>query len=168
MLIDEPETEIAPLARPKIRTVAIVVLAFTAGLASCSVSMRAGYKEDDKKTVERAVDRFHEMYNAGKGHEIYQAAHETFRRSMTEEALAAAMKGTQEKYGNVDHVTHRWLNVLIGNPIEVKAVYNTEFQKGGATEQFSWVVDGTNAALVSYQISRGTTAVEGLKEEPLR
>jgi hypothetical protein len=146
---------------------AAIVLISTAVLASCSVSMRPGYVEDDKRTVEKAIDRFHAMYNAGQHQDIYATAHEVFRKSITEDALAAAMKGSRDKYGNVDHVTHRWLNVLIGNPIEVKAVYNTHFEKCDATEEFSWVVDGDKAALALYQIFPGTTPVKGLKEEPL-
>ncbi|HEV2912369.1 MAG TPA: hypothetical protein VGX92_03535 [Pyrinomonadaceae bacterium] len=131
----------------------IALLIFT---ASCSVSIKPGYVADDRKTAEQAVSQFHARLDAEQYREIFNDADEMLKKTGSETELLAAMKQTHEKWGNVRQTTQSGANVIMGNPVQVRFVYNTTFEKGDATEAFIWFVRDNKATLVNYKNFPGT------------
>jgi hypothetical protein len=60
----------------------------------------------------------------------------------------------------VQAVSNSRLCVLMGAPVQVKAVYNTKFDKMDATELFVWLVNGDKAKLVVYHFFAGTAPLQ--------
>jgi hypothetical protein len=99
--------------------------------AGCSVSMKAGYFEDDGKAAIQAIDEFHTRYNAGQSELIYREAHDVFRTALSQADMAAAMTNTRRDYGDMVSVTSRLVHAVAPPPINVNAVYNTKFAQRG-------------------------------------
>ena len=127
---------------------------------SCSVSVKQGYIEDDKKTTEQAIERFHEKFNATQYLDLYNDAHEVFKGSQKQADSLNAMKQTYEHFGKMEQVEEKWLNVIIGTPIQIRAVYNTKFEKGDATESFIFIKEGDTVKLALYRIDPGKVRPE--------
>jgi hypothetical protein len=66
------------------------------------------------------------------------------------------MQETYAHYGSFERITFSQLKVIIGAPIQIRAVYNSTFAKGEATELFTFVEREGKIMLVQYQISPGT------------
>jgi hypothetical protein len=77
----------------------------------------------------KAVDHFHALLSAGRFDEIFDDADPTFR-SQSRQKLIGAMQETYAHYGSFEHVTFSQLNVIIGAPIQIRAVYNSTFARG--------------------------------------
>jgi hypothetical protein len=125
-------------------------------LAYACVTVRFGYIADDKQMTEQAIKQFHARLDAGHFDDIYRDAHELLRQSQSREALLAAMQQTRDRYGRYRVVTYSKLNVIVGAPVQVRAVYNTTYEKGDATEWFVFLKEGDSVKLTSYQIFPGT------------
>ena len=125
-------------------------------MSSCSASVTPGYVEEDKKTAEVAIGHFHERFNKQQYQEIYDDAHESFKKGQKKDDAINAMKQTRERFGNSEQVTEKWINVIIGAPIQIRAVYNSKFSKGDTTEMFIFVKERNAVKLVQYQIYPGT------------
>jgi hypothetical protein len=147
---------ISKLARLRLRTllVAMFVGAF-AVMVSC-VSVKPGYAADDKLATARAIEEFHARFNARQSDRIYRDAHELFRQSQTKEDLAKNLNDTQNIFGAFKKATSSELNVIPASPIQIRAVYNSTFEKGNATELFVFVKQSDTVQLAQYQIFPGT------------
>jgi hypothetical protein len=128
--------------------------------SSCSVSVRPGYVEDDKRTAELAIGQFHERFNTEHYQEIYDDAHDIFKKGQRQDDAIKAMEQTRDRFGKIEQVTDKWINVIIGAPVQIRAVYNTKFSKSDTTEMFIFVKERDAVKLVQYQIHPGTQKVE--------
>jgi hypothetical protein len=142
------------LARAK-RVCLRLVLALLVLTPACSISIKPGYIEDDKKSAEAAIDKFHEQFNSGQYQEIYNDAHDAFKRAIKQSDALSRMAETADRFGKMEHVDNREMNVIIGAPIQVRAVYETKFEKGDSTEVFLFLKDGDAVRLAMYQIFPG-------------
>ena len=139
----------------------VVILAsallFVLGMALSGVHiwMRSGTEEEEKIGAMRAVAQFHARLSAGRFDEILNDADPTFG-SQNREKLTGAMQETYARYGGFERITFSQLNVIVGAPIQIRAVYNSTFAKGTATELFAFVDREGKIRLLQYQISPGT------------
>lgn len=135
----------------------LVAVTLVLGLLLSCTSVRFGYLEDDKNAAVNAITHFHARLNAGQFDQIYDTAHSSLQKSQSREQLTAAMQETKNQFGRFQLVTFSEMKVIPGRPVEVRAVYNSTFEKGAATELFRFVrLDGKTAQLVQYQIFAGT------------
>jgi cytoskeletal protein RodZ len=123
-------------------------------------SFRAGYFEEDKKEAAEAISQLHSRVSAGQFDQIYRDADSSLKDTQSKNALIQAMQGTRNKYGAFRWVTFSELNVIMGNPVQVRAVYNSTYEKGDTTELFTFVRRGNSLKLAYYSISPGTAKPE--------
>jgi len=125
-------------------TIISVLLAFD---SSCSV--RKG-----KEIGERAVVQFHNQFNAGQYHEIYNQTDEGFRKGTSEADATALFEAVHRKLGTVKTATETdWrVNATSGGTV-VSLTYDTEFTEGHAKEQFVLYLNGDNARIFHYNIN---------------
>lgn len=128
---------------------------------SCKVSARPGYIEDDKKETAQAIEEFHQRLSASQFEDIYRDAHQALRDTGTHEQLVSAMKATRDRFGAFKRVTFSQMNVIVGAPVQIRAVYNTSYEKGDATEQFTFLRDGDHVRLALYSPSPGSVRPGG-------
>ena len=134
---------------------AFLLVVLGIALSGFHLWMRSGTEEEEKIGAMRAVDQIHARLSAGRFGEIFDDADPAFR-SQSREKLIGAMQETYAHYGSFERVTFSQLNVIIGAPIQIRAVYNSTFAKGETTELFTFVDREGEIRLVQYQISPGT------------
>jgi hypothetical protein len=119
-------------------------------------SFHAGYVEDDKKEAGEAIAQLHSRISAGQFDLVYKDADPTLKNSQSRDALIHTMQASRDKYGGFRQETFKELNVMMGNPVQVRAVLNSTFEKGDVTELFTFVRRGNGLKLTFYSISPGT------------
>jgi hypothetical protein len=127
---------------------------------SCAVSVQSGNLDEDKRTVERAVDQFHKRFNSEQYQDIYNDAHEIYKKSQTQADSLNEFKKTENKFGKMEQVNEQRLKVIIGAPIQIRVVCKAKFDKGEVTETFIFIKDGDTIRLVQYGIYPETVKPE--------
>ena len=123
--------------------------------------MRPGYIEDDKREALSAIESFHSRLSSGQYAAIYDASDPALQQTGSREQLIAAMQATKARFGEFRQVTDSEINVIVRAPVEIRAAYNSKFEKGEATELFLFLRRGDQIKLAMYQISAGTTKLAG-------
>jgi hypothetical protein len=136
----------------------LAVLLVLAGIFFFSrYSIRFSSRVEEKKAVEKAIETFHAQMNSGELDEIYNATDEVLQKSQSREAFGAVMRDTQKQLGQFKHADFSRINVFIGAPTQIRAVYNSTFEWGETTELFTFI-DRTGIGavkLLHYQVSPG-------------
>lgn len=109
---------------------------------------------EGKPAAEKAVTRFHQMLAQQRYDEIYDQSAEQMKEAATREEMVKLFRIVNSKLGKVTSTeTQNW---RIGNynlVSTVDIVQSTQFEKGKGTEQFVFVVDGSEAKLAGYHIN---------------
>jgi hypothetical protein len=137
-----------------------------ASLASCSFSVRPIYKDEEKKTAGRAVALLHAQINAEQYDAIYDGAHDVLKNASSKAEFSSVFKQAREITGKILEVTQHWENVIIGAPVQVRAVYNVKCENGNFEEWFNFIMstDGKNALLASYHIQPGSASPSEMEQ----
>ena len=123
--------------------VATVVLA----AASCST-------KEDLETAERAVEKFHQAYNAQQFDAIYGKTTDELKKNATSEDFVAMLETVQRKLGKMTETKRtNWTVNFSAGGTTVKLVYETSFEQGKGTETFTYRVSGKKALLMGYDIT---------------
>lgn len=123
----------------------IVALQFAVG--SCSVTK-------GKEMGERAVDQFHNQFNAGQYHEIYTQSDEGFQKSTNEANTVALFEAIRRKLGTVKNANQTtWHVNTTPTGTLITLVYDVEYSEGKGTEQFVFQVRGDRALLYNYNVN---------------
>ena len=113
-----------------------------------------GYIERDKSETMRLIDQFHARMNAGQIDQIYDDASLGLQRSESREAVIGTLRKARDDHGAFENVESSKIEVVMGPPIEIRAVYNSKFEKGDATEWFIFVIEGSDIRLRTYYVQR--------------
>ena len=113
---------------------------------SC-VRARPVYIEDEKKTVETAIQLFIERYNNEQFDAIYDDANDAFKNASSKDQVIPLMKQTREQNGKILQVTDKLLKVVPGPQIQVRAIYNLKCEKGERSIWFVYLmgIDGKSS-----------------------
>ncbi len=136
---------------------AILVLIVVGALLSIlpiHFGLHLGYIERDKSETVKLIEQFHQRMNAGQFDQIYDDASFYLQRSATRETLIGAMRKAENDCGVFEKVDSSKINVVMGAPVEIRAVYDSRFEKGDATEWFVFVVEGRGIRLKFYDVQR--------------
>jgi Protein of unknown function (DUF4019) len=124
-----------------------------AGLILSRLHVHFGYVDGDKKQTVESIEQFHERMNVEQYDQIYADANPAFRNSLTREEWLQHMHEVREQCGRFKSTRISKLNVLMGNPVQIRAAYNSTFEKGPATELFGFAREGDKVQLLIYGIS---------------
>src|SRR5689334_12109727 len=100
-----------------------VTILFTIGwvwLLRPRLEVHLGYYEEDKRETEQAIAQFHARFAANQFEQIYAATDASLKNTQSREALIRAMQETRDKYGEFRQVTYSQMNVIVGNPVQVR------------------------------------------------
>jgi hypothetical protein len=115
---------------------------------SCSSMMKG------KELAEPAVENFHAQFNAEKYSDIYKAADEEFKKSVTEKEFIELLAAINRKLGTVnksDSAGWRVNTTTAGTFASVS--YNIEFRDGKGTESFVFRITDDKALLYNYNVN---------------
>ncbi len=143
----------------------VLVLA-AAVLVLSRFSFHPGYVDDDKTLTVKLIAQFHERMNAQHFEEIYDDAHPAFRNALNKQEWLRHMQETREQYGLFKAARSSKINVVMGAPVQIRAAYYSTFDKGEATELFSFAREGHKVQLLIYGISPGGTQFNGSGSVP--
>jgi len=116
------------------------------------VTVHRGYIDDDKKRTAEQIDEFHARMNLSRFDQIYDDADPAFRASLKREQWSKHMQETQDRYGAFKNAAPPKVNVVMGAPVQIRAVYTSNFDKGDATELFAFAREGHKLQLLAYGI----------------
>ena len=119
--------------------------------------------EDERATIERISD-IHALYNSGNFQAIYGTASEILRKSNTVAESISGMSDTFSRYGSYLKTLDYRINTIIGVPVQIRVIENSEFAKGRATEMVIFVVEGNKINLAQYQVSPGTVSLPSISK----
>jgi hypothetical protein len=124
----------------------LVVLLFAVGSA-CSLTKGKGI-------AEAAVVKFHDQFNAGQYHEIYEQADEGFKKSASEDDFIALLEAVRRKLGTVKQAHSAGWGVN-ATPTGTMATlsYDVDFSDGKGSEQFVFHISGDKATLYHYNVT---------------
>ena len=106
--------------------------------ASCSV--RVVYNDQERALAQKGVEQFHGYYNRKDYEALYSLMSEDARRAQPKEVVLPAMQATVDKWGREESTSTVFTKVF-PNPIQVRMIYNTTYEKGKAQEWFIWTTD---------------------------
>ena len=142
------------LRHPLSRLLTAFGLMTLACICSC-LSVRPVYKDKERAIAEKAVSRFHELYNDQNVDGMYDLMEETVRSKEPKPRTQEAMKKTMESTGRVQSTGLIQANIspgaLPGYSSRVNMSYATQFERGEATEIFTWDIKNGEAQLFEYK-----------------
>lgn len=126
-------------------------LAFTLllGMAAGSISGCG-----PKSAAENSVVHFHALYNAGKGHAIYELLEEGDPEGTHEGAMIEKVDFIRGTVGNVQtsDLTDFYQQELLVDEPHVKLTYRTKFDSGTGTETFWFQILKGHAVMLNWQV----------------
>ncbi|MGE5474952.1 MAG: hypothetical protein ACM3UU_12110 [Ignavibacteriales bacterium] len=142
--------------------ISAILIALVIFLSSCSISKKEGYIEDDEKNTEVAINNFHEDLNNENYENIYNNLYEELQISWGKEKILTNMRQSHEELGNFINIKDKKMNVVIGAPVQVRAVYISSFEKGDVTEMFTYIKSGDAYKLALYKPVMGVTNLDNV------
>ncbi len=107
-----------------------------------------------KDDAARAVDEFHQQFNAGKYGEIWDAGAEDLKRATSREDFAALLAAVRRKLGDeTGSTTRSWSVRSVNLATFALLVQDTTYATGKATETFQFLVKDGRATLLGYDVS---------------
>jgi len=142
-----PLYRVTTVAMNRQRTKQVLFACLLIATTSCSFSK-------GKQLAESAVVQFHEQYNAGQFHDIYNQADDGLKQHDTEASLVQLFEAVHRKLGTVKWANQtRWyVNATTGGTF-VTLSYDTDFSEGKGTEEFAFRINGDKALLYSYHVN---------------
>jgi hypothetical protein len=135
----------------KLSLIAIVML-----LAGCTFNVKPIYNNQEQARAEAAVTQFHQWHNDRNFEAIYARFDDKVQGAVqTKEQFMTAAAETFGQWGKLQTTRLDSAKVFPSNPIQVKMIYNSTFEKGNAQEWFTWNIYGDDVRLFEYRITPG-------------
>lgn len=109
---------------------------------------------DQRDVAEAEVQRFHRLYNQRQAQALYADASDELKRITQEEDFVRLMTELHDDFGNVRDASRNSWSVDIDNGrTTVKLRYDIVFERGEASEAFTYRIEAGRPILVTYRIS---------------
>jgi hypothetical protein len=125
-------------------------------LVGCCIAIASlvGCGAKSREAAQAATEKFRTRVIRGAYAEIYRQTTPEFRASATEEQFEKAMKAIDKKLGRFQSAPPPGWRVNVGTGGKtVFLVYKSQFEKGGATEEFVWKPADAEPKLTGYHIN---------------
>ena len=100
-----------------------------------------------------AVERFHTTYNAGDARALYGQTGDEFREVTPPEAMDALVAHVTDRMGKMESTERDGFNINTNNGVTTTVVtMSTMFEKGEATETFTFRGTGEDLRLVGWNV----------------
>ncbi len=130
-------------------TVVAILLVFGYFTWQCGSGMWAGANLSDA-----AVSHFHSELDSQAYDNIISEGSELFRTSDEHDELVKFLAGVHTRLGASHNIYRAGINVsATTNGTFIKVTYNSSFEEGSATEEFTWRKENGNLKLVHYGVT---------------
>lgn len=120
--------------------------------AAALVALSCGAFQD-RETAEKAIDRFHELFNEASYSVIYNEADQEFRRTTRVPDFDGLLRSAQRSLGAFQQARRTSFQV---EGSTASLTYESDFAKGKATERFAFAIRDGRAYLLSYDVRSPT------------
>jgi hypothetical protein len=124
-------------------------------LSSCFASIKPIYNSEEQAKAEKAVANLHRLRNEGRVAELYGLLDDSIRKEVNSDQFALLEKQLLDKWGKVVTAKLSEAKVMPSSPIQVRMIYNVQFEKGEAQEWIIWNIHGEEARLFVYDVKEG-------------
>jgi len=105
-------------------------------------------------TAEAAVATFHKQYNAGSFGEMFDTSAEDLRATAARDEFVRTMASLRSKLGSMRGTARIGFDSRIDSRGTFVALeYETDFDNGVGTEEFTWQISDGQAKLLNYNVS---------------
>jgi len=116
-------------------------------------SVHRGYVMRDRNETIKQIEKFHDRLNREQFDQIYENASSALQSSGGYEGITGTMRQINQNYGAFQRAESSKVEVVMSAPVEIRAVYDSVFEKGRATERFVFVIEGDDIRLRTYFVS---------------
>jgi hypothetical protein len=125
----------------------LLFVACVLALAGCGLS-------EGIDTAEKAVVTFHEKFNAGQFGEIYDASSDDLRATAARSEFMTTMAAIRKKLGAIRATERTGFDARVDSQGTFVALeYETDFENGAGTEDFTWKIADGRAKLRGYNVT---------------
>lgn len=127
----------------------LLLVLVACALASASCGLLEGVE-----TAEKAVITFHEQYNASSFDAMYDMGADGLRATQARNEFTATLALLRAKLGQARGSQRTGFNSRIdsqGTFVELE--YETDFENGEGTEEFTWAISDGQARLLGYNVT---------------
>jgi|SRR5215831_17714190 len=124
-------------------------------LAGCTFNVKPIYNSAEQAKAESAVARFHKSHNDRNFDQIYAQLDDKAGPPQAKDEFVTVATATMDQWGKLQTTHLDEAKVFPANPIQVKILYKSTFEKGNAQEWFIWNIYGDDVRLLNYQITPG-------------
>lgn len=118
-----------------------------------SVTVTLGNIDEDLKITEAKIDMFHDRMNKEQYDEIVEDASDLMKNTLGKDTLFNSTKNLRQELGRIVKVKDKKVNLVMGAPVQVRAIYSSTFENMEVTESFVFIKEnGKDYKLASYQI----------------
>jgi hypothetical protein len=123
-------------------------------LVTCFLTLASCGLTEGVETAEQAAVTFHEQYDAGAFGETYDASADDLRAAEIRTEFMTTLASVRTKLGSIRTTRRTGFNARVdssGTFVELE--YETEFENGVGTEEFTWEIANGRTKLLSYNVS---------------
>jgi hypothetical protein len=122
---------------------------------SCRLNVKAGYFAEDKQLTEQEIKKFHDRFNSGDYESIWNQAAPGLQQAISKKDFLTFLNNGHEQCGKFTGIIDKRLKVVVGSPVQIRVIYNSQFDKAVLTEMFTWLKSGEEIQLAGYTVAKG-------------
>ena len=116
-------------------------------------------------STEQEIEKFHLRFNLGDYELIYNNSIQEFQKSINKADIFKVLQNQHDEFRDFKSIIDKRVNLIIGAPVQIRAVYISQFKKMDLTEMFVFVKDGEQIKLALYQFSKGRSKLPALESK---
>jgi hypothetical protein len=122
---------------------------------SCQVKIKPEFVADDKQLALKEIDTLHMRFNSGDFEAIYNQEAPGLKQVIGKDKFFAFLSDVHNNFGDFKGIIDKRITVVMGSPIQFRAICNSQFDKEVLTEMFIFLGDGEQIQLAQYTIAKG-------------
>ena len=128
---------------------------------SCRLSVKPEYIAADKESGMDEIAKFHSRFNSENFETIWDQADARLQQANSKKDLSTFLNNGHEQCGNFRKIIDKRINVIVGSPVQVRVVCNSQFDKAIMAEMFIFVKTGDDIRLAAYRVAKGPAELPG-------
>jgi hypothetical protein len=131
---------------------------------SCLVKVKPESIAYDKQLAQQEIEKLHGRFNSEDFEAIYNQEAPGLQQAMSRRDFLSFLKNVHEEFGDFEGILDKRINIRVGTPVQIRAVYNSKFEKEVLTEMFVFLKDGDEIQLANYTISKGRSELPAVDD----
>jgi len=129
---------------------------------SCRLSVKPEYIAGDTQLAEQEIEKFHGRFNSGNFETIWNQSAPGLQKVVSKKDFITFLNNGHEECGDFKGIIDKRVNVIVGPSVQVRAIYNSQFDKVVLTEIFVFMKTGDKIRLAEYTIARGPSKLPNI------